>query len=46
MFDAELIGYVETGQGAAVMINANDDSHGLARVLDAVAHEYHWPDFH
>jgi CubicO group peptidase (beta-lactamase class C family) len=44
-FDAVMMGYARTGQGAVVMINGNDDSGALARVLDAIAREYHWPDF-
>ena len=43
-FDAEMIGYAQTGQGAVVMINANNDSGCLRRVMEAVAHEYQWPD--
>ena len=31
--------------GAAVMINANEDSGAIARVVDLVAREYRWPDY-
>jgi CubicO group peptidase (beta-lactamase class C family) len=41
-FDAHFVAYAETGQGAAVMINANDNSPVLARILELVAKEYGW----
>lgn len=44
-FDALMLGYVERGQGVVVMINANDDSSAVARVVDAVADAYGWPDY-
>jgi CubicO group peptidase (beta-lactamase class C family) len=44
-FDARLVAYAETGQGAAIMINANDNSQMVSRILDAIAREYHWPDY-
>ncbi|MHC5537952.1 serine hydrolase domain-containing protein [Singulisphaera rosea] len=44
-FDARLIAYAETGQGAAIMINANDNSGMLSRIVQAIAREYHWPDY-
>ena len=44
-FDAILTAYAETGQGAAIMINANDDSRMVRRILAFIAKEYHWPDF-
>ena len=44
-FDARLIAYAETGQGAAIMINANDNSRMVSRILEAIAREYHWPDY-
>ena len=44
-FDARLIAYAETGQGAAIMINANDNSRMISRILEAIAREYHWPDY-
>jgi len=42
-FDAFLIGTASTGQGLAVMINANDDSRMTDRIVDFVARKYHWP---
>jgi hypothetical protein len=44
-FDARLIAYAETGQGAAIMINANDNSRMISRILESIAREYHWPDY-
>jgi len=44
-FDALLIAYAETGQGAAVMINANDNSRFASRIVQFIAREYNWPDF-
>lgn len=44
-FDALLSAYAETGQGAVIMINANDDSQMMVRVLEKIAAQYHWPDF-
>ncbi len=42
-FDAFLGAYAETGQGLVVMINANDNSGAVNRILNAVARQYHWP---
>jgi len=44
-FDATLIAYAETGQGVAIMINANDNSRFSARLVQFIAREYDWPDF-
>lgn len=44
-FDALMVGYVERGQGAVVMINANDDSSAVRKIVDAVADAYAWPDY-
>ena len=44
-FDARLVAYAETGQGAAIMINANDNSAMVSRIFDAIAREYRWPDY-
>ena len=32
----------ETGQGAVIMITANDDSGALGKIMNAIAKEYHW----
>jgi len=43
-FDALLVAFAETGQGVAIMINANDDSHMMDRILDFIGRKYHWPE--
>jgi hypothetical protein len=43
-FDALLVAYAATGQGVAIMINANDDSRMMGRILAFLARKYHWPD--
>jgi CubicO group peptidase (beta-lactamase class C family) len=42
-FDAYMGGYAEGGQGVAIMINANDNSGMMRRILEFVAREYRWP---
>ncbi len=42
-FDAQLIAFAETGQGVAIMINANDNSRFMGRVVEYIAHLYNWP---
>jgi len=44
-FDTSLTAYCETGQGAVVMINSNDDSSAIARIAEAIADAYGWPDY-
>jgi len=44
-FDTTLVAYRDSGQGAVVMINANDNSHAVARIVEAIADAYGWPDF-
>jgi CubicO group peptidase (beta-lactamase class C family) len=44
-FDAIMVAYLETGQGAVIMINANDNSNVMRRVLETIADVYHWPDY-
>jgi hypothetical protein len=41
--EAFLIGLVETGQGAAVMANANSEQKFQLNVVRAIAKEYGWP---
>ncbi len=41
-FDAQLYAYAETGQGAAIMINANDDSRFMGRLLGYIARRSGW----
>ena len=42
-FDAQLVAFAETGQGAAIMINANDNSRFMRRILDFVGRAWGWP---
>jgi CubicO group peptidase (beta-lactamase class C family) len=44
-FDAFMAGYVERGQGAVVMVNCNENSHAVVKIVDAIADAYRWPDF-
>jgi CubicO group peptidase (beta-lactamase class C family) len=43
-FDALLTASAETGQGIAIMINANDDSRLMNRIAEFVARKYKWPN--
>jgi CubicO group peptidase (beta-lactamase class C family) len=42
-FDALLLAFMETGQGIVLMINANDNSRMLSRIVEAAGRKYHWP---
>jgi len=42
-FDAQLVAFAQTGQGAAIMINANDNSRFMGRILGFIARAYGWP---
>ena len=42
-FDASLNAMAETGQGLVVMINANDNSRMINRIMAFVARKYGWP---
>ena len=42
-FDALLLAYAELGSGVAIMLNANDNSGAVKRIVNAVSKEYHWP---
>jgi CubicO group peptidase (beta-lactamase class C family) len=44
-FDTNLVGYFETGQGAVVMINTNDNTRSLVKIFEAIAEVYQWPDY-
>ncbi|WP_461112594.1 serine hydrolase domain-containing protein [Spirosoma jeollabukense] len=44
-FDALLTAGIETGQGVAIMINANDNSRMMGQIVDAVAKEYKWAGY-
>ena len=43
-FDAFLMAYAASGQGVVIMVNANDNSGAVQRIMGAVSREYHWPD--
>jgi Beta-lactamase len=43
-FDTYLTAYADSGQGVVIMINANDNSGAVNRMVAAVGMEYHWPD--
>ena len=43
-FDALMLGFAETGQALVVMINANDNSGMMNRIVQAVARKYKWPE--
>lgn len=42
-FDASMVACAAGGQGAVVMINANDDTGVCADIVAAIARIYHWP---
>lgn len=44
-FDSALLGFVETGKGAVVMLNTNDDSRMVPRIFRRLAAIYRWPGF-
>lgn len=44
-FDALLVAYAEQGFGAMLMINSNDNTGALERIVELIAREYHWPEY-
>lgn len=44
-FDALLTASADKGQGVVIMINANDNSHMMNRIVDFIADYYHWNGF-
>ena len=38
-----MLAFAETGQALVVMINANDNSGMMNRIVQAVARNYNWP---
>ena len=44
-FDALLTASVDKGQGIVIMINANDNSVMMGRIVDFIADYYHWKGF-
>ncbi len=45
-FRCNLVGYMESGQGFAIMTNSDSGAAFGDEFLRAVAKEYNWPDFH
>ena len=43
-FDTDMTATANTGQGAVIMINANDDSRMGGRIREFIATRYHWPN--
>jgi len=43
-FDAFLFSYAESGDGAVIMINANDNSHFMGRIRNFIGRTWGWPD--
>ncbi|WP_177197072.1 serine hydrolase domain-containing protein [Dyadobacter koreensis] len=44
-FDALLTASVDKGQGIVIMINTNDNSHMMGRIVDFIAEYYKWDGF-
>jgi len=44
-FDALYIGYAKLGFGAAIMINANENSGMINRIVQHIGAIYNWPDY-
>lgn len=44
-FDSEMIGYADRGDGAVIMMNANDSAGMLDRTLQYIGGLYDWPDY-
>jgi CubicO group peptidase (beta-lactamase class C family) len=44
-FDALMVMYPGTGQGAVVMLNCNNNDGLAAEVVQSIAREYQWPDY-
>jgi CubicO group peptidase (beta-lactamase class C family) len=42
-FDTLMRAFAETGQGVVIMINANDNSQTMQRIVAAIGKLYHWP---
>ncbi len=42
-FRAVFIGFLETGQGAAIMTNGENGDYVYGQILKSLAHIYHWP---
>jgi CubicO group peptidase (beta-lactamase class C family) len=43
-FDSDLVAFAHTGQGAVIMINANETGGLLSELMNDLRNEYAWPD--
>ena len=44
-FDTQLTAYLKSGQGAVIMINANDNSMTVANIMGKIAEVYGWQNY-
>jgi CubicO group peptidase (beta-lactamase class C family) len=44
-FDSEMVGYAGQGDGAIILVNANDSSGMIDRILQHIGELYDWPDY-
>lgn len=44
-FDAMLVAYAQTGRGAVIMINTNDSTGAMHKILRTIARQYHWKNY-
>lgn len=44
-FDAFLEAYAESGDGIVIMVNANDNSRAVRRIINFIAKKYNWPEY-
>ena len=44
-FDAFVVAYAHNGDGLALMVNANDNSRAVGRIITFIAKKYSWPNY-
>jgi len=44
-FDTQMTAYLKSGQGAVIMINANDNSMTVAEIMEKIAEVYGWKNY-
>ena len=44
-FDAFMIAHAHSGNGAVILINANDDTEATKDIAEIIAKQYGWKDF-
>jgi CubicO group peptidase (beta-lactamase class C family) len=44
-FDTQMTAYLKSGQGAVIMINANDNSMTVAEIMEKIAEVYDWKNY-